>query len=320
MTIPSSDYDLDSGLSGLAFRQELNPILESILTLSASASLPPTTFPFMLRADQSGTPNVLQIRNPSDNAFLKWAEITDSAINLFSGGAAVPSLGSAQTFTANQTVDTSGSAGQLSIGSNQSSGVVARVPMFGHNSLGSNVTGVNLVCRIGTNTSGSEDFSFEIEVVRGGSTETVMNLGSLSDFRRSGNDGTLDADVIRQDGTELDQLLREATGRIGPTPRSFSASFEPVQADEGSMFRFNGNTNVTVSLSTKTTNTVMYFQNESGSSSANITFAAAASNGVTDFRTARLTLPGGAGITPTCAVHWYLSGGTRVNIYGNNTA
>lgn len=320
MTIPVSDYDLDAGLDGLNFRTETNTILESILTQSASASLPPTTFPFMARADQSVTPNALQIRNPADSAFLKWAEITDSAINLFSGGAAVPSLGVEQTFTENQTIDNNSAAGQLSVGSSLSSGVVARIPLFGHNASASNTTGANLVCRIGTNTAGQEDFSFEIEVVRGGSTTTVMNLGSLSDFRRTGGDGILDADVLRQDGVTLEQLLREATGRIGRAPVNFSASFEPTQSQEGTMFRFNGNTNVTVSLSTKVTNTVMYFQNESGSSSANITFAPAAVSGVSDFRTTRLTLPGGAGISPTCAVHWFLSGGTRVNIYGDNVA
>ncbi len=319
MPIPV-DYDLDPGLDGLGFREEINSILEALLTLSSSSSLPPVTFPFMLRADLSTTPNELQVRNPSDNAFLKWGEITDSAVTLFSGGGAVPSLGVEQIFTENQSIDKSGSSGQLSIGSSLSSGVVARIPLFGHNSSAANTTGVNLVCRIGTNTAGLEDFSFEIEVVRGGSTTTVANLGSLSDFRRSGGDGILDADTLRQAGVTLAQIVREATGRIGPDPVNFSADFEPTQVQEGTMFRFNGNTNVTVSLSTKVTNTVMYFQNESGSTSANITFAAAASNGVTDFRTSRLTLPGGAGISPTCAVHWYLSGGTRVNIYGGNVA
>ncbi|MGI9491871.1 MAG: hypothetical protein ACR2QF_05650, partial [Geminicoccaceae bacterium] len=249
MTLPiGGDYDLDAGLSGLNFRQELNPILESLITLNASASLPPITFPFMMRAGQDTTPNELQIRNPSNSAFLKYGEITDTEVKLFSDGAAVPSLGVSQIFTESQSVDQSGVSGQLSVGSDQSTGVVARIPLFGHNSVGSNVSGVSLVCRIVTNTNGSEDFNFEVEVIRGGSTVTAATLGSLSDFRRSGGGGILDADTVRQGGITLEQIIREAVGRLGDGG-DFSTSFEPVQSDEGKMFRFNGASNVTVSLS-----------------------------------------------------------------------
>lgn len=317
MTLPSGgDYDLDAGLSGLNFRQELNPILESLLTLNASASLPPATFAFMLRAALDTSPNELQIRNPANTAFLKFAEVTDTAVRLFSEGGAVPSLGVSQIFTQPQTIDTSAVAGSLSIGSDQSAGVVARIPLFGHNSLGNNITGVNLVCRVNTNTATAEDFSFEIEVIRGGSTVTVAVLGSLSDFRRSGGGGILDADTLRQAGVELGQIIREAVGRLRDGS-NFTASFEPVQTDEGKIFRFNGTSNVIVTLSPKVQHTVMYFLNES-STNATITFQSHPTLPV-EFRTTRLTLPGISGQSPMCSVYWFLSGGNRVNIIGNNT-
>ena len=318
MSLPANgDYDLDAGLSGLGFRTELNPIIAALNSMNSSASLPPATFPFMLRGALDTTPNEIQIRNPSDNAFLKMAELTDSVLTLFSQGAAVPSLGAAQTFTESQAVDQSGSPGQFTVGSDLSSGVVARVPLVGHNSTGSNVTGANLVCRINTNTAGAEDFSFEIEIVRGGSTVTAFTLGSLADFRRVGGGGILDADTIRQAGITLAQIVREAAGRFA-TGGDFSTDINSFTQDqEGSMFRFNGASNVTVRLNQLARNTVIYFQNES-TASATVTFAAAAVDPVTEFRTTRLTLPAASGQSPTCAVHWYLSDGRRVNIVGDN--
>lgn len=318
MPLPSGgDYDLDAGLSGLGFRNELNPIIEALASLSSDASLPPVTFPFMLRGALDTTPNEIQVRNPSNNAFLKMAEITDSALTMFSNGAAVPSLGTAQTFTAAQTVDIAGSPGSLSVGSDQSSGIVARIPMFGHNSVGGNTTGVNLVCRINTNTQGSEDFTFEVEAIRGGASVTVATLGSLSDFRRSGGGGIVDADTVRQAGITLAQIVREATGRFGDGG-DFTVDINSfTQAQEGQMFRFNGTSNVTVRLNKLAKGTIIFFQNES-STQATITFAASVSDPVTDFRTSRLTLPGISGQSPVCGVHWYLSDGRRVNIFGDN--
>ena len=315
MTIPPSDYDLDSGLSGTGFRTETNTIIESILSSNASASLPPVTFPFMLRADTGASPNTWNLRNPSDNAFLKLAEVTDSAITLFSGGAAVPSLGAAQTFTDNQVVDKSGAAGSLSVGSDQSSGIVARFPMFGHNSSGANTTGVNLVCRITTNTAGVESFTFEIEVVRAGVATTVAVLGSESDFRRSGS-GILQADTFRQGTTDLSQLLRENAGRF-LDGGDFTSGFTPVQADEGKMYRFNGTTAQQITLRPLAKNTVIHFMNDS-SNASNLTFASDSNPNNVTLKTTRLTLPGVSGQVPTCSVHWSNTGGVQVNIMGDN--
>lgn len=318
MPLPSgSDYDLDAGLAGLPFRTELNSILLALLSMNASASLPPLTEPFMLRANTNTTPDQLEIRSPDDSTFLKWAEVTNSAITLFSQGAAVPSLGVQQTFTQPQSIDVSGAPGSLTVASDLNSGIVARIPMIGHNASGANVSGVNLVCRINTNTAGSEDFSFEVEVVRGGSAFTVANLGNLSDFRRTGGGGIIDADTVRQAGITLAQIVREAAGRFG-TGGDFNTDINSFTQDqEGQVFRFNGTSNVTVRLNRLAQNTVIFFQNES-STQATITFAAAVTDPVTDFRTTRLTLPGTSGESPFCAVHWYLSDGRRVNIFGDN--
>lgn len=317
MTIPASDYDLDAGLSGLGFRQELNPILESLLTLNASTSLPPVTFPFMLRVNETPTPDELEIRNPANTSFIKWGEITDTAVTLFSNGAAVPSLATAQTFTQPQTIDTSGVAGSLTVASDQSSGIVARIPMIGHNSVGSNVTGVNLVCRVVINTSGSEDFNFEVEVVRGGSTVTLATLGSFSDFRRSGGGGILDADTVRQAGVALSQITREAAGRLG-IGGNFSAGFTPVQANEGSLFTFNGGTAQQVTLRPLAENTIMFFSNDTNGA-ANLTFASDTSPNDVNLNTTRLTLAGVASQTPMCCVVWSQAAGNEVTILGNNT-
>lgn len=320
MPLPSgSDYDLDPGLSGLLLRQELNTILLALLTMNASGSLPPQTFAFMQRVDSSASPNEIQIRNPADSAFLKLAEITDTQISLFSQGAAVPSLGAAQTFTQSQTIDTQGSASLLSIGSDLSAGVVARIPMFGHNSNGTDVTGVNLVCRINTNTAGAEDFSFEVEVVRGSSTTTVATLGSLADFKRSGGGGIIDADTIRQAGIDLATIINTETSRLGTSGNFNVATGRALtQADAGRLLRFNGSSNQTFTVPRLSQNTAVFFVNDSGGA-GNVTFQSDISPNDVNFRTSRLTLPGISGQSPMCALVWFQSDGARVNIVGNNT-
>jgi hypothetical protein len=318
MALPTvgNDYDLDAGLAGLNFRLELNAIIEALNSMNSAVGLPPITFPFMLRGALDTSPNEIQIRNPSDNAFLKLAEITDSAITMFSNGAAVPSLGTEQTFTANQNVDRSGAAGVFTVGSDLSAGVSGRLDFRAHNSVGANVSGVQLACTVENNAQGAEDFFLDVQVVRGGSTQTVARLGSIADFTQSGGQ-TLNATVLQQAGITLAQIVREAAGRF-QNQADFSvdiASF--TQDQEGSMFRFNGSSNVTVRLNKLARNTIIGFQNESPAD-ATITFAAAVVDPVTDFQTSRLTLPNVNGESPTCFVHWYLSDGRRVNILGDN--
>lgn len=318
MPLPTvgNDYDLDAGLAGLLFRQELNAILLALLSMSSSSSLPPETFPFMLRGDTGTSPNEVQIRNPSDNAFLKIMEITDSAATLFSNGAAVPALGTPQTFTEAQTIDLSASAGLLSIGSDLSTGVVARIPLFGHNSAGTNTTGANLVCRLGTNTAGAEDFSFEVEVIRNGSTVTVATLGSVSDFRRAGGGGILDADTLRQAGVELNTIIDDATGRL-EDGGNFSSDRTLAQGDQGAFLRFNGTSNATVTVPNLARGTVVIVANDG---TGDLTFASDVSPNNVSFRTPRLTLPATGSQSPTCALVFSTSTGNICNIVGNNVA
>lgn len=318
MTLPTvgNDYDLDAGLAGLALRQELNAILQAMLSLNANAALPPQTFPFMLRADTGASPNELQVRNPADGAFLKLAEVTDTEITLFSDGAAVPSLGTPQTFTQAQTVDQQGSSGLLSIGSDLSAGVVARIPMFGHNNLGANTTGINLVCRINTNTSGAESFTFEVEAVRAGSTVTIATLGSLSDFRRAGGGGIVDADVLRQAGITLATIIDDEKGRLGIGGNfNFSSARTLAQADQGKLLRFNGGANTTITVPALAQNTMIFIVNDG---SGDLSFVSAVAPNAVSFRTTRLTLPTIGGQSPMCGLVFFLSDGSNVNIHGGN--
>jgi hypothetical protein len=319
MAVPSgSDYDLDSGLSGTNFRTELNSIVLALLTMSADTTAPPESNPFMLRADTSTTPDEVLLRNPSDNAWLKLMEVTDSAITLFSDGAQVPALGTAQTFTEAQTVDISGSAGLVSIGSSLSTGVVARIPLFGHNSSAANTTGVNLICRLNTNTAASEDFTFEIEVVRGGSSVTVAALGSTTDFTRSGGGGTVNADTLQQDGTDLDDLLDVNRGRLGVQSNFTGTTKTLAQTDQGDLIPFTGSSACTITVPRLAENTVIFVQNDSNGS-ADITFESAAPYNDVTFFTTRLTLPGTASEAPMCALIWRNSAGDEVSIIGANT-
>lgn len=315
MPIPANDYDIDPGLGGAAYRAEDNQRALALVTNNSDASVPPETFAFMWRVDLSRTPNVLQIRNPSNNGFLDIAEITDSIATLFSAGGGIPSLNVAQTFLQNQSIDILGSPGEMLTGSDLDNGIVARYKMRGHNASGSNVDGINLIARITDNTAGSEAFNFEVEILQPSGAVTVATLGSISDFRRSGGGGILDADIVRQAGITLEQIVREASSRLSRVT-NFSANITSFTQtdDEGRVFRFNGSSNVTVTLPVLAQGTVIYFQNES-STNANITFAP--DTGV-EVRTSRLTLPGISGTTPMCAVHWFLSGGTRTNIIGDN--
>lgn len=318
MPLPTGgDFDLDAGLAGILFRQELNAIILALLSSNASASLPPETVAFMFRAALDTSPNELQIRNPANSSFLKVAEVTDTGVKLFSDGGAVPSLGVAQTFTEAQTVDLQSTAGLFSVGSDLSAGVVARIPMFGHNSAASNVNGVNLVCRVNTNTAGVEDFTFEVEVIRGGSASTVAALGSITDFRRSGGGGTLDADIIRQAGVTLDTILSNETGRLGADPSNpnFGSARILAQADEGQLLRYNGAGNVTVTVPRLAQNTVVFLVNEG---TGDITFSSDTAPNDVEFRTSRLTLPTVGGQSPMCALTFFLSTGSRVNINGQN--
>lgn len=312
MSLPSgNDYDLDAALAGFAFRQEINSIISAILTQSSSASLPPITFPFMPRADTGATPNQLQIRNPADTNFLKWAEITDTAINLFSGGAPVPSLGVAQTYTQDQTIDVTSAPGQIIVGSDLTTGVVARIPLFGHNSSGANTTGVNLICRMDSNTAGAEDFNFEIEVVRNGAANTIAIFGGAAIIN-----GALNATTLQQNSINLDTIINTAISEV-PARGNFSGPLTVSQSDAGGFRRYNGTGNQTITLPRLNEGSWVYFLNDSGGA-GDLSFSSATSPNDVEIRTTKTTLPGTSGQTPSCLVMWFLSGGNRVVINGEN--
>lgn len=321
MSQPSLDADFawNAGIAGQALREQGVQYFAALLTKLSGATEPNPTFPFMSWIDLSVTPAVWRIRSADNLAWNDFAQINASGsapnqITLLNAGVGIPSLGVTQTFTASQRIKPIAAVGELTVGSTLQSGVVARVPMIGHNSNNAETVGGNVVLRQNVNTAGSEDFTIEFEVRRNGSLLTVVSLGSGNIFR-DGADVIADFNELRQAGTSIQAIINTAKARV-ETRGSFTGNLTLEQDDAGAFRRYNGAGNATITVPRLSQGSWVMVINDS-SDQGSITFAA--DPGLTEIRTPRLILRGISGQSPTCVLFWFLSVGQLVNIFGDNT-
>ena len=78
------DYVIDNA-SGAAVRSDINSALQAVLT-NNSGTAPSTTAAYMLWADTGSSPNLLKIRDSSDNAWIKICEIVSGGIGTIANG------------------------------------------------------------------------------------------------------------------------------------------------------------------------------------------------------------------------------------------
>ncbi|MFQ5350022.1 MAG: hypothetical protein ACE5EG_06240 [Thermoanaerobaculia bacterium] len=74
-----SQHDMVIGNQNTApFRTDLNNALQALVSLSAGATAPSTTYAYMPWLDISATPWVLKIRNAANDAWITWFDIDDT--------------------------------------------------------------------------------------------------------------------------------------------------------------------------------------------------------------------------------------------------
>ena len=86
------DYEILNG-SGLAVRNDINEVLKAILTLNAGGSEPSTDgvgvdtpIAYMVWVDTQPSPNVLKIRNSSNNGWITLCEVASGGIGTIASG------------------------------------------------------------------------------------------------------------------------------------------------------------------------------------------------------------------------------------------
>lgn len=325
MSQPTLDADVqwNANIAGLGLRQQGNEFFEALLTKMSGASAPNPTYQFMNWIDISVSPAVWRIRSADNLSWNDFAQIDSSEdapnqIILLNAGEGIPSLGIAQTFTQKQTIKEDGSVGELAVGSTLQSGIVARMPLFGHNSNNAETVGANLVLRLNTNTAGSESFTLEIETRRAGVITNIVSIGSVNIFDDGSGNKICDFDTVRQDGEDLDDIIAEANGKIR-NDGSFSNSITLNQTNAGGYIRYNGSGAAVITVPKLEDGTWVMVMNDSSDSSS-LTFESAANPDDVEFSTNRLTLRAGSGTErPKCMVFSYLSNGQLVDILGQNT-
>jgi len=321
MSQPTLDADFawNAGIAGQALREQGIQYFAALLTKLSGATEPNPTFPFMSWIDLSVTPAVWRIRSADNLAWNDFAQINASGsapnqIGLLNAGVGIPSLGVTQTFTASQRIKPTAGVGEMLVGSTLQSGVVARIPMVGHNSNNAERVGGNLVLRQNVNTAGQEDFTIEFEVRRGGALVTVARLGSGNIFREGGNI-IADFSELRQAGTSIIDIINAAKARV-ENGGSFSGNVQLSQENAGQFIRYNGAGNRTISVPRLAQGSWVMVINDS-SNQGRLTFAPV--GGQTEIRTPRRILRGISGQSPTCVLFWFLSVGQLINIFGDNT-
>ncbi|MGI9504874.1 MAG: hypothetical protein ACR2RE_17655 [Geminicoccaceae bacterium] len=322
MSQPTLDPDFawNPGIGGQGLREQGIEYFAALLSKLSGATEPNPTFPYMSWIDLSVVPAVWRIRTADNLAWNDFAQINASGsapnqITLLNAGVGIPSLGVTQTFTASQRIKPTAAVGELTVGSTLQSGVVARIPLIGHNSNNAETVGANLVLRQNVNSAGAEDFTIEFEARRGGSLLTVVSLGSGNIFR-NGADVVADFDELRQAGTSIQTIIDTAKARV-ETRGSFTGNLTLEQADAGAFRRYNGAGNITITVPRLTQGSWVMVINDS-SDNGLITFAP--DPGQTEIRTPRLILRGVSSTqSPTCVLFWFLSVGQLVNIFGDNT-
>jgi len=215
-----SSYTQANG-SGNVVRTGFNAIIAALLTKAGGSVTPTEISQFMDFIDTSGANPIWKVRNEANSAFIDLAEFVGGNIRLFSDGGAIPSVASANTFTADQTVKLAAAVGQMIVGSALSSGIPTRIPMIGHSSTAAQRIYAQIEADIETNTDGNEDGRMLLSLIRGGIVSEIMRLGAGVQIGSPAGglpgNGILNAEGLEIGGTDILATITAASNSAWST-------------------------------------------------------------------------------------------------------
>lgn len=297
--------------SGFAVRNGFNGIIEALASMNSGVSGPNINSirGYSWWADTSLSPAEVKLRNAANTAWIKVAEVLTGPdqLRLFSEGSAVLTNG-ANTFTGNQSIDITGSLGELLVGSDQSSGTTGQITLFGHNSAAEDISGVQLKNVVVSNTDSAESFTLNLAVRRAGSLADKLVLGDVAAFAVP-----VDTATLRQGGVDLNTIISQALDSLDST--DFTGALSITQGLAGFARTFTGGSPANITVPRLTKDSVFTVHNNG---TAALTFVSAANPNDVVFQ-GGVTL----GIGKTATLIWIKIGATQadnqVRIVGGNT-
>ncbi len=224
--------------TGQEVLDELNEVILAIITMFSNASAPASPQPYQNWVDTDVSPSVWFIRNADNTAWIKVAEFENTPTNqirFFHLGAAAVGSAIANTFTATQTIDQDGAAGELGIGSNLQTGIASIFRMFAENDTPEDFDALRIQATVTDATTDSEAVSIAIQTMQAGTLTTLLTLAAAVVTIA----GTLNATTLQQGGVALDTLINNAIDGLN-TSRTLSGAFTLAQSDAGGAVKFTG--------------------------------------------------------------------------------
>lgn len=289
--------------AGSAVRTGFNAIIEAIASMNSGSSEPNDNSTRAMSLWYDTTNGVIKLRDPTDTDWIDIANVLTSPFRIqwLSEGVEVLTA-SVADFTDSLSIDVSGGVGELSLGSDVSTGVPARINLIGHDSLGNDTIYGQLRSNITSNTNTSEAAELIFAAMRAGSLTDKITIADAITIA-----GTFNATTLQQGGTAVQTLINNSIDSLDST--DFTSSPNPfvlTQGMSGFARRFTGGTPINVSVPVLTKDSVIVIDNDSGS--ATLTFVA---SGVT-FQNG-VTLAAGKSAT----LRWLQT--NKVRILGENT-
>ena len=245
------DYDIANG-TGQAVRQDINSVLQAIVSNNSGTSEPATTFKYQWWADE--TNNVLKIRNSANNAWITLREL-DGTLLMEDGSNSAPGLSFASD---TNTGFFSGGADKIGF----ATGGVERLE------IGSSEVVFN---------DPSNDVDFRVE--SNGNTHMLfvdagndrVGIGTTPDGTLHVHSGT--AGTVTANGN-ADDLVVESSGTGGISILTPDAStgyliFGSPTSDEGAILRYSDSNNV-FTIGTEDANGLLQFRTGAGTEAARI--------------------------------------------------
>jgi len=224
--------------TGQQVLDEMNALILAEVTKFSSATAPAAPEPYQNWVNTSVSPPAWMVRNAENNAFIKIAEFLNDPTNqirYFHQGEIAVGAAIANVFTNTQTIDRSGSTGELAVGSDISAGAAALLRLFAHNNAVEDFDGLRIQMSVTDATDGSEDATVVFQNMQAGTVTTLMTMAAAVLTIA----GTLNATTVQQGGTDLDTLINNAIDGID-TSRTEASSFTLAQSDAGGAIKFTG--------------------------------------------------------------------------------
>lgn len=310
----TTDITPDDG-SGADYITRVASSFSAIFSKSSGTADPPVVVAFMDYVDSDASPVTWFIYAPDGTTKLKVAELTNSTIKIFSEGAPVLGAAVANILSEKLTIDKSGAAGELDVGSTVSSGVFSRISGIFHDAGAADTIGYRLEATVVDATNGSEDASLDLQVMRAGTLGTMVTFAANLITIASGI--TLNAPTLQQGGVGVTTLIDNAVNSLLPdptTPTWSGTTHTTLNMAAGFVSTFTGASPTTLTVQKRTQRNWVAIEN---TGTANITLASAASPNAVTFGTDGLV------IAPNkiAFIRWRDANadGQRVRVTGENT-